>query len=189
MYEPRTRAEATASIARVRALLARPHRFAPADEEALGAFNVVERIRPVAAIEIALQLFLLACGVLTLVAGGIGVMNIMLVAVAERTREVGLRKALGASDRDVFVQVLFESVLVTVTAGALGVAFGEGIVGFFWAIGGRTPDQRMWVPRVEPSLGLAVLSFGVLVGTGILAGVVPARRAARLDPAVALREE
>jgi putative ABC transport system permease protein len=188
MYEPRRREDASTSIGRVRALLARPHHFRPDDEEALGFFDVANRIRPVAVIEVALELFLVACGALTLVAGGIGVMNIMLVAVAERTRELGLRKALGASDRDLFVQVLFETVLVTVLAGLAGLTFGGGLVALLAATGGRTIEQRTWVPQVEPSMGLALVAFAALVGVGMLAGIAPARRAARLDPSVALRE-
>lgn len=189
MYEPRTREEAAASIVRMRALLARPHRFSPRDDEAVQSFNVADRIRPIALIEVALQLFLTACGALTLVAGGVGVMNIMLVAVAERTRELALRKALGASPRDLFAHLLLETLIVTVAAGLVGLLVGTGVVAGLWAISGRTADQRMWVPGVTPSARMALVSFAVLVGTGVLAGIVPARRAARLEPAVALREE
>jgi len=188
LYEPRTRAEAPASITRVRGLLARGHRFRPDDEEALSFFNVVDRIRPIAVVETGFQLFLVVCGVLTLGAGGVGVMNIMLVAVAERTREIGLRKALGAAPRDIFLGVLGESVVVTTGAGLLGLALGFGLVLLVAAGRGQTPEQRYWVPPVEPSFGLGVLAFVVLVGVGLAAGLVPARRAARLEPSIALRD-
>jgi putative ABC transport system permease protein len=116
-------------------------------------------------------------------------MNIMLVAMTERTREIGLRKAVGATPRDLFVQIVFETTIVTVGAGALGVALGAGIIAFLDAIRDMSERAQFLMPRVTFSPGLALLAFIVLVSTGILAGLVPALRAARLDAAVALREE
>jgi ABC-type antimicrobial peptide transport system permease subunit len=115
-------------------------------------------------------------------------MNIMLVAVAERTRELGLRKALGATDRDVFRQLLAESIVLTLVAGAGGVALGAVILTGLDLLQ-RAPGTETLVPKLHFSPQLALLAFGVLVVVGIAAGLVPARRAARLDPAVALRQE
>lgn len=189
IYAPRTRADGPASEGRVRDLLGRHHGFTRADDDALSFFNVADVIRLMEGIETALQLFLVACGLCTLAAGGVGVMNIMLVAVAERTRELGLQKAIGASDRDLFVQLLGETVLVTVAAGVAGMLLGGAIVRFMGTIRGSSARVEFLVPKVTVSPTLAAVAFVVLVGVGVLAGLVPARRASRLDPAVALREE
>jgi putative ABC transport system permease protein len=189
IYEPRSRPEGAASTDRVRAILSQHHYFRPADEEALSFFNITDALKLTDTIGLALHVFLVACGLLTLVAGGIGVMNIMLVAVAERTRELGLRKALGATDRDLFIQLLGESVLVTISAGAAGVAFGAALIALLGSLRGGAGRVEFLMPAVRFSPELALLAFAVLVAVGLIAGIVPARRAARLDPAVALREE
>jgi putative ABC transport system permease protein len=118
-------------------------------------------------------------------ANGRSSVNIMLVSVTERTREIGLRKALGATPREFFVQLVFETTIITVAAGGLG----AGIIYFLHSIREVSARAEFLMPRITFPPGLALLSFVVLVSTGILAGLVPALRAARLDPAVALREE
>jgi len=189
IYEPRTRPEGAASTQRVRVLLARHQHFVPADEEALSFFNIADAVKLIELIGFALQIFLIACGALTLAAGAVGVMNIMLVAVAERTREIGLRKAVGARHRDIFVQLMGEAVVITVTAGSGGLALGAAIIAVLGFLRHAAERIQFLMPQVRFSPRLALLSFAVLVGVGIVAGVVPALRAARLDPAVALREE
>jgi putative ABC transport system permease protein len=115
----------------------------------------------------------------TLIVGGIGVMNIMLVAVTERTREIGLRKALGARRGRVLMQFVFEAVLLAFTGGVIGVLLaGAG------TLLARFLDFPAEVPMWAVALGLAASS-----GIGLLAGIYPAWRASRLDPAVALRIE
>ncbi len=117
---------------------------------------------------------------ISLLVGGVGVSNIMLVSVRERTREIGLRKAVGARQRDVLLQFLLEAVLLTCVGGLVGIALG---VGGSLAVAALTPLPAVidwWSP---------LLAFGVSAGVGIFFGVVPARRAARLDPVVALRSE
>src|SRR5204862_1161388 len=107
IYDPRTREDGLASMDRVRTLISRHHYFAASDEEALAFFNIADSIKLIGTILQAVVIFLAACGVLTLAVGAVGVMNIMLVAVTERTREIGLRKALGATPRDLFIQLVF----------------------------------------------------------------------------------
>jgi putative ABC transport system permease protein len=125
-----------------------------------------------------LQAFLAAIAVVSLLVGGIGVMNIMLVTVVERTHEIGIRKALGAQNRDVMAQFLVEAVLLAGLGGLLGVLFGIAL--------GQIPvgDSR---PVILPSA--VVVSFGVSVLVGVFFGVYPARRAAALTPIEALRYE
>lgn len=117
---------------------------------------------------------------ISLLVGGVGVSNIMLVSVRERTREIGLRKAVGAKPRDIGLQFLFEAVALTCLGGVLGMALG---VGAALLVGALSP-----VPAAITWWSLA-LAFGVSVGVGIVFGVIPAQRAGRLDPVVALRTE
>jgi putative ABC transport system permease protein len=117
---------------------------------------------------------------ISLLVGGVGVSNIMLVSVRERTREIGLRKAVGARPRDIGLQFLFEAVLLTCLGGVTGMALGVGSA-LLVAVLSPVPAAITWW-----SLTLA---FGVSVGVGIVFGVVPAQRAGKLDPVVALRAE
>jgi putative ABC transport system permease protein len=189
IYEPRTREEGWRSTGRVRAIFARHHHFSPRVEEALSFFNIADAIAPIELLNAAVQIFMVSCGLLTLAAGGIGVMNIMLVAVAERTRELAVRKSVGATNRDLFLQTLCETVVITLLAGAAGVMLGAGIIKIMAALRGSAPRTQFLMPAVTFSLRDAVLAFFVLVAVGIAAGIIPARRAARLDPAVSLRDE
>ncbi len=127
-----------------------------------------------------LTLVLAAIAGISLLVGGVGVSNIMLVSVRERTREIGLRKALGARQRDILLQFLIEAVLLTTIGGVLGIGLG---VGSSLLIDGLSPLPAViswWSP---------LLAFGVSVAVGVFFGVAPARRAGRLDPVVALRTE
>ncbi|MDP9398995.1 MAG: ABC transporter permease [Actinomycetota bacterium] len=123
---------------------------------------------------------LAAIAAISLLVGGVGVSNIMLVSVRERTREIGLRKALGARQRDILLQFLIEAVLLTTIGGILGIALG---VGGSLLLGSVSPLPALiswWSP---------LLAFGVSVAVGVFFGVAPARRAGKLDPVVALRTE
>jgi putative ABC transport system permease protein len=118
---------------------------------------------------------------ISLVVGGIGIMNIMLVSVAERTREIGLRKALGATDADVLTQFLLEAIFLSLGGGLLGVAAGVGLATLAPNISSDLPTQI-----TATSVGLA---FGVAAAIGVVFGVLPAFRSARLQPVEALRRE
>jgi putative ABC transport system permease protein len=130
----------------------------------------------------ALTVLLGSIAAISLVVGGIGIMNIMLVTVTERTREIGIRKAIGANRRDVLLQFLIESMFLSGMGGVLGIATGVGL--------------SLLLPKIVPSLPAPVVSpssvalaFGVSVGIGIFFGIYPANRAARLSPIQALRYE
>jgi len=124
---------------------------------------------------------LAAIAAISLLVGGVGVSNIMLVSVRERTREIGLRKAVGARQRDVLLQFLLEAVLLTSIGGLLGIGLGVGGALGLHALFGQLPAVITWWSPV--------LAFGVSAAVGLFFGVVPARRAGRLDPVVALRSE
>jgi putative ABC transport system permease protein len=125
-------------------------------------------------------LLLAGIAAVSLLVGGIGIMNIMLVSVTERTREIGVRKALGATRWNILIQFLVEAIVICLTGGFLGVALG---------VGGATAmsNSFAWNVAIDPrTVALAVMFAG---GTGVLFGVWPARRASRLDPILALRYE
>jgi putative ABC transport system permease protein len=127
-----------------------------------------------------LTLVLAAIAGISLLVGGVGVSNIMLVSVSERTREIGLRKALGARTRDITLQFLLEAIVLTGTGGAIGLAAGLGLAALI--------DRVSPIPAVVTGWSIA-LALGVSVAVGIFFGVWPARRAGRLDPVEALRHE
>ena len=118
---------------------------------------------------------------ISLMVGGIGIMNIMLATVTERTREIGIRRALGAKRKDITQQFLIETVVLSGIGGLLGVAIGVGIP---WLIHRFIPEQETAV-----TVQSIFLAFGISVGIGILFGLYPAKRAAQMDPIEALRHE
>jgi putative ABC transport system permease protein len=117
---------------------------------------------------------------ISLLVGGIGIMNIMLASVTERTREIGIRRAIGAKQRQIIGQFLIETVVLSTTGGIIGIMFGIGIP---WLVELIT-DMRTIVPLYS-----VILSLGISVAVGIIFGIYPAMRAAKLDPIVALRHE
>ena len=127
-----------------------------------------------------LTLFLSAIAAISLFVGGIGIMNIMLVSVRERTREIGLRKALGAREGDIMLQFLFESLALSGVGGLLGLALGATIALLV---------SQSGVLQAQLSLDAALMALGFALAVGLFFGIAPARSAARLDPIVALRYE
>jgi putative ABC transport system permease protein len=184
IFAPRTREGSWDAVRLVRAILGRHHGFAQDDDAAMGYFNIQEAVDIVRGLLLALRLFLTAASLITLAVGAVGVMNIMLVMVSERTREIGLRKAIGASNRAIFVGIVAETLIVTVLAGVLGVALGWfGVQLSASAIGSGQTMQAPPLLRV----GRIVVVFITLVGVGVTTAILPALRAMRIDPAVALR--
>jgi putative ABC transport system permease protein len=123
---------------------------------------------------------MIAVAAISLLVGGIGIMNIMLVAVAERTREIGLRKALGATNQDVLWQFLLEAVMLSLVGGAIGVALGLGIA--------KVVELTAHLKAAAP-LWTILVGVGFSATVGIFFGIYPASRAARLNPIQALRYE
>jgi putative ABC transport system permease protein len=167
-------------IERMSALLRQRHRLAPDQEDDFSIRNLTEIANTAAASANTLSMLLAAVAAVSLLVGGIGIMNIMLVSVTERTREIGLRLAVGARPRDILGQFLIEATTLATLGGAVGVALGTGAA---WAIA----QAAGWPSLVSPPAVAVAVLFSALVG--IFFGFYPAQRAARLDPIEALRRE
>lgn len=169
----------------VRNQLAERHRFAPEDERALFIRNVFEVFQRFVNLNRSIELFIWVVGLGTILAGVVGVSNIMMIVVKERTRELGVRKALGATPGSVVGLVLLEAVFITAVAGYLGLVSGVGLL----ALVGRVTQGSEIFRNPQIDIGIAVAATLLLVAAGTLAGLVPAWRAARVQPIEALREE
>jgi putative ABC transport system permease protein len=166
----------------VRGILAAKHRFDPEDKEALGVWDTTEGAKFMDNFMTAFRLFLGIIGSLTLIVGGIGVSNIMNVVVEERTREIGIKMALGAKPKAILGQFLMETIVVTAVGGFVGLAITAGICRAFPAL-----DLTDFVGTPEVSAWVAGATAALLGLLGMIAGYFPARTAARLDPVVAMK--
>jgi putative ABC transport system permease protein len=173
-------ADMTALKARISALLRQRHDLAAADEDDFAIFDQTQLLAAATSISGTLTLLLGGIASISLVVGGIGIMNIMLVSVRERTREIGIRKAIGAKAADILAQFLVEALTLSLLGGLLGVAVGLGVSALIARLAG-------WAFAFNPTTLLAAVLSSLLVG--VLFGVWPARQAARLDPISALRYE
>ncbi|HSO24114.1 MAG TPA: ABC transporter permease, partial [Chondromyces sp.] len=165
----------------VRAALSGRLRFHPDDDQAIQLWDTSEMFVFMDAFMLGFKVFLGIMGVLTLVVGGIGVSNIMNVVVEERTREIGIKMALGARGRAILGQFLLETMILTAIGGAIGLAISFGICAAF----PTNLEEYVGLPTLSP--GLAVLTASVLGLVGFVAGYFPARDASRLDPVVAMK--
>ncbi|MES2390142.1 MAG: ABC transporter permease [Acidobacteriota bacterium] len=173
-----------AALLQVRQVLGARHHFDPTDLDALWVWDTLEGAAFLDSLFSTMTLFFAIVAVLTLALGGIGVMNIMLVAVTERTREIGVRKALGATARDIRRQFLAESAIITLLGGAIGLTCGIGIIFLFRLV--PLPD---FVPHPVVSTAAVVASLVTLALITLTAGTYPALRAASLTPIECLHNE
>ncbi|HZU42425.1 MAG TPA: FtsX-like permease family protein, partial [Terriglobales bacterium] len=168
----------------VRKVIADNHGFNYRDDNAFEGWDTVQQAETMGKIFSAMNTFLGTVGMVTLLLGAIGVVNIMLVAVTERTREIGLRKALGATNRSILFQFFLEGVLLTLLSGLIGMGVAGTLM--FLARNVQGP-QGFDPPRLVPFT--AALAIGMLTLVGVAAGLYPARKAALLQPVEALRQE
>jgi putative ABC transport system permease protein len=173
---------------RIYEVLGRKYKFHPDDDRAVRMWDIIEEERLSRAIGTGIQLFLGFVGAFTLIVAGVGVANVMYVVVRERTREIGIKKALGARRRHIVMQFVFEAVAIALTGGLLGLALGVAVVlGVAAVPGDNMAMQMLMKPRLSMPIGLATVA--ILCGIGLAAGFFPARRAALVDPVESLRYE
>jgi len=183
VYQPITREQHEQAKKSVRAIIARNHNFDAETPDAFDDWDSIASAEMVGKISDAMDAFLGAVGLVTLALGAVGVVNIMLVSVAERTREIGLRKALGATRRSILFQFFLEGLLLTGISGAVGAGAAYGVTRLFGLV---PPIEGFELPHIYPES--ALLAIGSLALAGIVAGLYPAARAAVLTPVEALRE-
>jgi putative ABC transport system permease protein len=183
-YQPKSRALHETAQAEVHKIIARNHGFDPKNPDSFDEWDTIKTVDQIGKIFDAMNDFLGSVGLVTLALGAIGIINIMLVAVADRTREIGLRKAIGATNSSIMFQFFVEGAFLTLMSGGIGIAGAAGLMALLSGVdlgGGFDPPKL-----VASTAALAVISLGV---AGVAAGLYPARRAAMLEPVEALRKE
>lgn len=185
-YQPAKKGDAAAAVAAVHRVVAANHGFNPAMKDAFQEWNTIQEMKMVGAIFTAMDVFLGGVGIVTLGLGAVGIINIMLVSVTERTSEIGLRKALGATQRSILAQFFWEGLLLTGVSGVIGIAGAAGLMAVLQAfLTGKMPG---WDPPTLVPWSAALALFSLML-SGVAAGLYPASKAAALDPVEALRRE
>jgi len=193
VFQPASADMNKTALAAVREVVARRHHFDPKDDKATPTWDTVEGAEMMNAFSYGLQAVLGLIGMVTLGVGGVGVMNIMLVSVTERTREIGLRKALGAKRRHILIQFLLEALVLTFMGGIVGMAVAVLLT---WIIPPMPLYGELYKTVnhegdifLRASTSVMVISFSILAVVGIVSGFFPALKASRMNPVEALRYE
>ena len=171
---------------KIHTVLKAEHDISPDDKKAVGGFNIEDQFNMFLYLGIGIAALIWVVGLGTLLAGAIGVSNIMLVTVRERTKEIGIRRALGATPRNIISQILSESIVLTLIAGVTGLMFGVGLLSLV-GIALSQGDQFFKDPQISFSVAIGALVILLVIGT--FAGFIPANRAMSIKPIEAIREE
>ena len=170
-------------------VLGRRYRFDPSDERALAMWDFIESEQEVTKIGLGIQIFMGLVGALTLLVAGVGVANIMYVVVKERTREIGIKLAVGARKRHIMGQFVFEALLISLTGGLIGLGFATAVILGVDALPTEDNPAMQYIANPKLSWPIVLACVGTLIGIGVAAGILPARRAAQVDPVESLRYE
>ena len=170
----------------VKAVLKTIHNVNPKDERAIGSFNLGEIFNRIVGFAKGLTFMSLVVGIATILAGVIGIGNILLISVKERTKELGVRRALGATPKEVRSLIILESVFLTMLAGVMGIVLGAGVLSLINKL-----TQGMDFPYANPTVPIPYVlgALALMVVLGTLIGLIPAQRAVSIKPIDALREE
>ncbi|MEO8016659.1 MAG: ABC transporter permease [Pseudomonadota bacterium] len=168
-------------------VLKRRHDVSPEDRRGINSFNMAEPMKRVSGLFIGINVFMWFVGLGTLMAGIVGISNIMIITVKERTREIGVRKALGATPFSIVSTLLLESMLVTGVAGYVGLVFGVGLLELIAFALRSSGAKAPYFLNPEVNFQVAITAILLLIGVGILAGLMPALRAAKITPIEAMR--
>ncbi len=171
--------------AKVRKKMAEIHHFNPDDDRAIRFWNNVEDFLQVQGLFNGIDAFIWIIGIMTIIAGIVGISNIMMIVVKERTKEIGIRKALGATPLSIISLVMMESILITSVSGYIGLVLGVGLVELVSGV--MPPSDFFRNPEID--FQVAITATVMLISAGTIAGLIPARKAASIRPIVALRDE
>ncbi|WP_010178710.1 ABC transporter permease [Aquimarina agarilytica] len=168
----------------VKTYLQKKHHVHPDDLKAIRFYNAVDGNKDLYMLNLGMKVFFWGIGILTLIAGIVGVSNIMLIIVKERTKEIGIRKALGAQPKSIVKMILHESIFVTSISGGIGLIFALALLAL---VGPKIETDFILNPNVE--FGVAIITVLLLIIAGAVAGYIPARHASKIKPIIALRDE
>lgn len=174
---------------KLKRLLKERHKIAPEDNQAVASFNIEVEWRKYSNLFAGIQILTWIVGIGTLMAGVIGVSNIMLVIIKERTQEIGIQRALGATPGKIITHIVAESVFLTTLAGYIGLALGVGLLELMNVVLENGNPDEMFLRRPEFSFDMALAALAVLVISGVFAGMIPAKRAISIKPIDAIRDE
>lgn len=170
-------------------LMRKRHNIHPDDARAVGSWNMENEFNKFTNLFSGIEILVWIVGTGTLFAGVVGVSNIMLIVVKERTKEIGIQRAIGASPSSIMTQIIVESVFLTTMAGYIGLVIGVGVIEGINRLLAANPSSDMMFTNPQVDFGMALTALFILVVSGIFAGLIPARRAIRIKPIDALREE
>jgi len=174
---------------KVNTFLRSRHSIAPDDEQAIGGFNLAKEFKKFFGMITSIGILIWIVGTATLLAGVIGISNIMLVVVKERTKEIGIQRALGATPFRIMNNIMTEAIFLTASAGYVGIVLGVGVIELIKMIAAKTGSDNPFFTHAGVNLSIALMSLLILVIFGAFAGFIPAKRAISIKPIDALRDE